>query len=255
VARADPADASVRADPADLIAHHDHRPPLHGAQVPRHAVPIDWSGPLRALAMVAAVAIVIAVVLFWRAAPRPLEAEPSTTGASEAALSLGDSSSTPAPTAGSNDRAGAVLVVHVVGRVKKPGVVRLPPGARVADAIAAAGGLAAGVKQDSVNLARPVSDGEQVVVAQKSASSAASALGGDPVTGGSGTGGDGNALLDLNVASADQLEELDGVGPVLAERIVAWRDEHGRFASVDDLREVSGIGPKIFERLASQVVV
>jgi competence protein ComEA len=151
---------------------------------------------------------------------------------------------------------GADLVVHVAGEVAVPGVVRLPPGSRVVDAIAAAGGAEAGVDLTPLNLARLLSDGEQVLV------------GVDPPPGGdtlAGVGGAGPAApsdagpadprVDLNTATAAQLEELPGVGPVLAGRILAWREEHGRFTSPDELREVSGIGPKTYEALADLVRV
>jgi competence protein ComEA len=151
---------------------------------------------------------------------------------------------------------GADLVVHVAGEVARPGVVRLPPGSRVVDAIAAAGGAEEGVDLTPLNLARPLSDGEQVLVGVDPPP------GGDTHTGVGGAGpaapsdaGPADARVDLNTATAAQLEELPGVGPVLAGRILAWREEHGRFTSADELREVSGIGPKTYEALADLVRV
>ena len=171
--------------------------------------------------------------------PEPDAVGPATAGAA-------------APTSGS---VATNLVVHVAGKVVRPGVVRLPPGSRVVDAIDAAGGAEGGVDLTPLNLARQLSDGEQVLVGVDPPP------GGEVVEGGSGpgaaapTGAPGDPRLDLNTATATELEELPGVGPVLAARIVAWREENGRFTSTDELREVSGIGPKTYEALADLVRV
>jgi competence protein ComEA len=139
------------------------------------------------------------------------------------------------------------LVVHVAGKVRTPGIVRLPPGARVLDAVAAAGGAPESVDLTGLNLARPLSDGEQVLV-------------GVPQPAGADVGtpspdGASAEPLNLNTASADQLEALPGIGPALAGRILAWRDEHGRFTSVEELQEVSGIGPATLAELVDLVTV
>lgn len=139
------------------------------------------------------------------------------------------------------------LVVHVVGEVRRPGLVRLPPGSRVADAIEAAGGLRKGGSSGGLNLARVLVDGEQVDVVHDAATA-------PPVASGSG-GGSPIGPVNLNTATVDDLDTLPGVGPVMAGRIVDWRTQHGRFASVDQLREVSGIGDRTFERLAPLVTV
>lgn len=132
--------------------------------------------------------------------------------------------------------AEAVVVVHVVGAVATPGVVRLPVGARVADAVAAAGGATAEAELAAVNLARLLGDGEQVVVPVPGEVTAAVGAAG---------GGGPPALLDLNSADVTALDALPGIGPVLAERIVAWRERHGRFTAVAELTEVTGIGPSL----------
>ncbi len=124
----------------------------------------------------------------------------------------------------------ATIEVHVAGWVGAPGVVELPEGAIVADAVAAAGGMRIGARADLVNLAAPVRSGEQVVI---------------PGPDGVGTGpgpGSGNGLISVNLATASELEGLPGVGPVLAERIVAHRDQIGGFDRVEDLLQVPGIG-------------
>ncbi|WP_190817863.1 ComEA family DNA-binding protein [Saccharopolyspora pogona] len=135
------------------------------------------------------------------------------------------------------------LVVSVVGRVTRPGLVTVSPGARVADAVAAAGGPLPDTDLTGLNLARRVVDGEQLYVAVPPPPQASS---GQP-------GGDGK--VDLNTATEDQLDELPGIGEVTAKRIVQWRAEHGRFDSVEQLREVGGIGESRFARLREVVRV
>lgn len=143
--------------------------------------------------------------------------------------------------------AGAQLVVHVAGLVARPGVYELPPGSRVVDAVEAAGGAIAGTDLSQLNLARMVVDGEQV------------AVGVPPAPGGgvgSGTPGtESSSPLDLNLATETQLDSLPGVGPVLAARIVAWRQANGRFSSVEELLEVSGIGEATLGDIAPLVRV
>ncbi|GAB3593851.1 hypothetical protein GCM10027446_16700 [Angustibacter peucedani] len=169
---------------------------------------------------------------------------------------------TTASAAGARATAAAPLVVHVVGRVRHAGVVRLPPGSRVEDAVEAAGGAAPGADLAAVNLARLVVDGEQVVVprpgepAVAAAGPAAPAGGAAASSSAGGTpGGAAGEVVDLNTATTDQLDVLPGVGPVLAGRIVEWRTTHGRFSTVDELSEVSGIGDKAMERLRPLVRV
>jgi competence protein ComEA len=154
---------------------------------------------------------------------------------------------------------GGVLVVDVEGKVRRPGLVRVPGGSRVADAVEAAGGPAPGAALVRINLARPLNDGEQVVVPGPNDPIPPGANGsGD--AGGSGGGsvggtGSGTGPVDLNTATVQQLDALPGIGPVLAGRIVAWRSEHGRFTSVDQLSEVSGIGDALMGKLRPLVRV
>jgi competence protein ComEA len=139
----------------------------------------------------------------------------------------------------------AQLVVAVAGRVRRPGVVRLPAGSRVEDAVRAAGGVSPGASSGLLNLARPLVDGEQVLVGIEPTGAAAAQA----------AGGGGSGPVDLNAADAGALDALPGIGPVLAQRIVEWRTENGRFASVDQLREVPGIGEAKFGQLRSKVRV
>ena len=147
-----------------------------------------------------------------------------------------------------------VLLVHVVGQVRRPGVVRLPPGSRVLDAVQAAGGATSSADLNHLNLARPVADGEQIVVLKPGESIPA---GGVPGSAGQGstTAGSAGGLVDLNTADASALDSLPGVGPVIAQRILDWRTQHGRFSSVDELGEVSGIGDKLLAQIRPKVRV
>ncbi|GAA2993835.1 hypothetical protein GCM10010460_33430 [Microbacterium terrae] len=144
----------------------------------------------------------------------------------------------------------AEVYVHVSGAVRHPGLYVLDQGARVVDAIAAAGGYADGADGAAVNLARAVDDGEQLHVPMQGEDAGAS---GGGATGGSGVAGDGR--VNLNTADAAALETLPRIGTALAERILAWRDENGRFTSVEDLLAVPGIGEKMLESLRDLVSV
>ena len=137
--------------------------------------------------------------------------------------------------------AGVEVVVSVVGKVRRPGLVRLSAGARVDDAVRGAGGATAALGM--LNLARKVVDGEQIVVGLDAGAAPA------------GSASTGNGRLDLNAAGVAELDGLPGIGPVLAQRIVDWRTEHGRFASVDQLREVPGIGESKYVAVKSKVAV
>ncbi|WP_029149850.1 ComEA family DNA-binding protein [Microbacterium indicum] len=178
-----------------------------------------------------ALAITVAIGI-WRGATAPVEV-----------IAGADSPAASAPAA---DLAGE-LYVHVSGAVASPGLYVLGTGARVVDAVSAAGGLADDAATDTVNLARLVTDGEQLVVpAEGEAPAAPAASGGDPAPA---------APVSINTADAAALEELPGIGPALAQRIIDQRTTAGPFATVDDLLSVSGIGPKVLESLRPLVTV
>ncbi len=140
------------------------------------------------------------------------------------------------------------VVVQILGEVHEPGLVTLPAGARVSDAIEAAGGLMSSRSSGGLNLARRVVDGEQILVSHKIPT--AMPLSGLTSSGlSSSGGGSSGGPVDLNAADVAALDALPGVGPVMAARIIAWRDQHGRFTAIDQLREISGIGQRTFERL------
>lgn len=152
---------------------------------------------------------------------------------------------------------GSVLV-HVMGAVAAPGVYELPGGARLVDAVAAAGGTAEDADTTLVNLARPVADGEQVRIPRVGetpppASGTAEAHTATTGTGPAGTHAAG--MVNLNTASASELEALPRIGPAMAERIIAYREQHGGFRSVDELKHVTGIGDATYEQIAPHVTV
>lgn len=200
----------------------------------------------------------------------PQAAAPATSGG-PAVVASGDRSgfetgvgTEPAPsgTAPAGAPPAAEVYVHVVGRVRSPGVITVPAGARVEEAIKGAGGVREGADLAQVNLARPVVDGEQVVVPREGG--ATPVAGGVPAPAGptapgapggpSGTAGP-SAPVDLNTADQATLETLPGVGPVLAARIVEWRTTNGGFTTVEELDEVSGIGEKLYAQISPKVTV
>jgi competence protein ComEA len=138
------------------------------------------------------------------------------------------------------------VVVDVAGAVRRPGLYRLRSGSRIDDAIAAAGGATAKAQLDTVNLAAPVADGEQVVVPSRGA--------GGAVAPPSSVGSTPSAPLDLNTATAEQLDALPGIGPVTAQKILDYRQAHGAFQTVDELEGVPGIGPGRLSQLKGLVI-
>jgi len=131
------------------------------------------------------------------------------------------------------------VVVHVAGEVQHPGVYRLPAGSRVTDAVRRAGGFATRANRDAINLAARLSDGQQVVVPGGGVATAASAAGGQ------------TGPISLGSATPEQLDEVEGIGPVTAQKIIEFRDQHGGLSSIDQLDEVDGIGPATMETLRS----
>ncbi|MEV6812855.1 helix-hairpin-helix domain-containing protein [Micromonospora sp. NPDC051296] len=201
---------------------------------------------VRALAVIAVLVVLGAAGWTWRSRPQ-VEPVAAVTGA--------PATPDPSEVAGDEpaDAATGELVVAVAGKVRRPGLVRLAAGARVADAVDAAGGALPGVDVAMLNPARKVTDGELILVGVPAPTPAAGAPpGAGPVAGADpGTGG----RVNLNTATAAQLETLPGVGPVLAQRIIEHRDRHGGFRSVSDLRQVNGIGDARYEQLKDLVTV
>ena len=220
----------------------DHRSGWPGAEsgaVPR--IRLD-AGRRGVVAVGLALLLVAAATAWWVFLGRPrASAVPVITSARGSVASTSAAAARPGSVPAS-------VVVDVVGKVKRPGVYRLHSGARVADAVQAAGGTMAGADLSSTNLARRLVDGEQIAVGLAPAQAPGITGTSAGVTGSSG-------LIDLNTATAEQLDALPGVGPVLAQHILDWRSAHGRFDSADQLREVSGIGPSKFADLRPLVTV
>jgi competence protein ComEA len=201
------------------------------------------------------VVVLLAGVGLWytRSLPRPIDVATSAGTAPAPAAASGSF----APAAATSSLSpsvspSAVLIVDVTGAVRRPGVFEFQPGDRVIDAVERAGGARDNADLTLLNLAAPLTDGQQILVPKKGATTASvpGTTGGVPGSAG-GTGG----LVNINTADEATLETLNGVGPVLAAAIIQYRTEHGPFASVDQLDEVSGIGPATLEDLRSQVTV
>jgi competence protein ComEA len=167
----------------------------------------------------------------------------------------GRAAAVPDASAGAVASTGPSIVVDVGGKVRRPGIQRLPAGSRVADALRAAGGVRPGAKTDGLNRARILVDGEQVLVGRPMPVSGPGAMPGTGAVGAGGavTGAAPTTPVSLNTATADQLDTLPGVGPVLAQHIIDHRTRHGGFRSVDELREVNGIGDRRFADLRDLV--
>jgi competence protein ComEA len=175
-----------------------------------------------------------------------------TSASSSPALLTSPSASASSGTTGSGPSGATEVVVHDAGKVRRPGIVVLPTGSRVVDAVRRAGGFAAGVgpRSAALNLARVLVDGEQIVVGGRPGAPVAGAAA--PVPGGGASPG---AMVSLNTADQTALESLPGVGPVTATAILQWRSEHGPFTAVEELLEVSGIGEATLAEIEPHVTL
>lgn len=209
-----------------------------------------------ALTLLLAVAAVLAVQHYWTgrtqtvAAPEVVRAAPRYGGDGQRTGAADERTGPGTPAGAPEATAGAEIVVDVAGKVREPGIHRLPAGSRVADALRAAGGVRAGTKTDGLNRARFLVDGEQVIVGASAPGPVGTAPGGPA---GAAAGAAPAAPVSLNTATADQLDTLPGVGPVLAQHIIDYRTRQGGFRSVDELREVNGIGERRFSELRNRV--
>jgi competence protein ComEA len=187
--------------------------------------------------LVALLALTLGGAGLWyvRSVPRPVEVATAPSGGTASA----PASASPSPE--------VVVLVDVAGWVRRPGVYEFTEGARVIDAIDAAGGARSGAVLEALNLAAPLTDGTQILVPREGQEGVAPA----PVTGGAVAGG----LVNVNAALATELEELPGIGEVIAQRIIDYRTENGPFATVDELLDVSGIGDAILESIRELVTV
>ncbi len=282
-----PGSALVRSVAAAYTAAHGH-PAEHDTLVDRETGRRRWALGLRAALAAAVALLVVGGVVVVRdlrtmsvepvavsegdgAAAEVGGAQAQTTGDGEdgrenhgdaARATSGEAGDgSPASGDGASSESGAsgeTVLVHVVGQVNAPGVVEIPTGSRVVDAIAAAGGATAEADTAAVNLARQAVDGEQVYV--PAPGEVAPVPGAGPAPAGGPGGGDtsgtpGAASVNLNSAGSEELQTLPGVGPALAQRILDWRESNGTFGSIDQLQDVSGIGPVVFEGLRALVTV
>jgi competence protein ComEA len=200
------------------------------------------------------IALVLACAAIWRWWPSGSESTGSfTAGARDAdgTRQVGKAAPTGAPSQA--DESSRTLLVHVVGSVRRPGVYSLVTGSRVIDAVTAAGGMLSDAAPSAVNLARAVTDGEQVVVPDQDEAEKTTALAG--ASGGGGNAPGTRAPIDLNAADAAALDGLPGVGPATAAKIIADRETNGPFASTGDLTRVPGIGEKKLAQLEGLICV
>ena len=251
--------------------------------LPDGAPDVGWIAKVRAdpgragaigLALIAVVALLVAASTMFGGQPAPVRS------AKLPPVETVPTARTDAPTAASSSDAKDAVVVSVIGLVHKPGLATLPPGSRIADALSAAGGAIDGADTLGLNLARPLVDGEQIVVglappsgppllgssvgtgspaprpAPPSAAASAPPAGSPrPQRSEAGSPSGSGQPVNLNTATAEQLDRLPGVGPVTAAAIVAFREAHGKFASVDQLGDVDGIGPARLDKLRALVRV
>ncbi|MET9646700.1 ComEA family DNA-binding protein [Streptomyces syringium] len=206
---------------------------------------------LAALTVVLIAASVFAAYHFWTGRPQTVRAPVRELPAAVAAPTAAAMQTAAAVPTGvpASVRPSGVVVVDVAGKVRRPGIQRLPSGSRVVDALNAAGGSRPGTDTTGLNRARVLTDGEQIVVGATASPPVAAAAGNAGSPGGPGGSGNPSGPISLNAATVDQLDTLPGVGPVLAQHIIDYRTRHGGFRSVDELRQVNGIGNRRFTDL------
>lgn len=203
----------------------------------------------RAVLVLCGVALAVIGLAAWRFWPSPGGVE-VTTGPAEDAV---EESVAGAVVGGVTETS---VTVHVVGAVLTPGVYSLPPGSRVSDAIAAAGGVTGDAAEEGINLARVLADGEQVrMLTQEEYESGSAGVSGAPAATSGGSGAAVGGKVDLNRATVAELDALPGVGPSTAQKIVDDREANGPFKKVEDLMRVSGIGQKKFDALKDLITV
>ena len=244
-----PAEEAPRMAPVPVPGRHASRRPV--PLLPDGLRGRIALGPAQLAVVAILVALGLAVTCWWllRGRPERLEAPPTPVAVTSRAP-LADASPVAAgdtATAGASPASESVTV-DIAGKVRRPGIVVLDAGSRVVDALEAAGGAKPGVDVSALNLARVLVDGEQVVVGVPQPPGAAASAAASP-------GGPGGPLVNLNTASESELEALPEVGPVTAQAILAWRDQHGGFTTVDELLEVDGIGDATLGQLAPLVTV
>lgn len=241
---ATPEDAWEEAAPPDPVTPEPPRGPL---------------GPWRRETVLVICAILLVGIVvggFTLLRSRPVAVPAASPTASSTGLGLPTARS-PGTGPTSSASARTSLAAHVIGEVKHPGLVTLPAGARVDDAITAAGGLTSRANPGDLNLAQPLQDGQQVVIgsAGKPGGEVRGPAAAAPSGGTSAGTASTSTKVNLNTASGTELETLPGVGPATAQKIITWREQNGRFRTVEQLKDVQGIGPKTYADIAPRVVV
>lgn len=234
---------------------HDRLPPTLQGRVALGA------GHLTVVALVAAVALAATAWWVLRAGGTATVVAPAgrtepasvATGSPEPLATPASAPGGPAAPTGAvgSSPSAATIIVDVAGKVRRPGIVALPQGSRVVDAIEEAGGAQKGVDVTELNLARVLADGEQILVGVAPPGGVAAPA----ASAGGSSGATAPPMVNVNTATATQLEELPGVGPVTAAAIIEWRTEHGAFSAVDELLEVSGIGEATLAEIAPHVTL
>lgn len=191
-------------------------------------------------------AIAVAVVLVGVRWVR--SADPASGAASAGVATAAPAGSPDSPSQFPVEQGGDGVVVHVAGAVRRPGVYRLPLGSRVTDAVERAGGPAANAADDAINLAAKLADGQQVILPARADGPVGASAGTS-----SAAGAEVQGPIGLGSATVEQLDTIEGIGPVTAQDILDYRDEHGGISSVEDLDEISGIGPATMEALRGEL--
>ncbi len=249
-----PASIPPEPDPPPVPVPGRHAAPRRAMRLADSLVPetlrgrvLLGPGPLTVVALVVALGMAVTAWLVVRGDPEQPTVAVAAPAAGEDLVSLPSADASPAP--GTPVAQAGSVTVDVAGKVRRPGIAVLDAGARVVDALKAAGGARPGVDLSSLNLARVLVDGEQILVG---AAAPAVTVPSSPAT---GTGPVPGQLVNLNVASATELETLPEVGPVTAAAIIAWRDDNGGFSAVDELLEIDGIGETTLGQIAPYVTV
>lgn len=204
------------------------------------------------IAFLGAIVILIVFVVLgtvWTSITMPQEDSSTGNNSDEIVVSQSENSDSE----GTNEANASTLFVHIAGSVKNPGLYELPQGSRVSDAVTAAGGMSKDANTSSVNLARQLTDGEQIIVG--STEDAKTVLENGSSHSSNSNEGATKGKININTASTEELMSLDGVGEATADKIIAYRQENGSFSRIEEIKEVSGIGEKKFEAMKDAITV
>lgn len=205
-------------------------------------IPVFTSDQRRSVIVIGALALAVAFFFFFSARTSAVTPISLIDGAGVSAINQPANSAVNNPAINSS----TLIYIDVAGKVKSPGVYQLPSGSRVIDAIQSAGGVKRGVSTTHINMARKLSDGEQVLVTNQKVTLPSSSSGRKAVYSGK---------VSINSATKAQLDSLPGIGPVIAERILVYRKSNGPFAALEDIQKVNGIGAAIYAQISSRITL